>query len=208
MLHYEILDAKRNEFLQKIAEAGNGFYLAGGTALALQIGHRDSIDFDFFCEDNIDTVLLWEKVQTIFSPFSYVKTQEEKNTLSCIIAEEIRLSFFGYHYSLISPTLSEKNLTLASLRDIGAMKLSAITSRATLKDYVDIYFILKTVSLTQLLEDCTHKFPQLDQNLILKSLVYFDDLTTEPILFISGFETTVEEIKAKITDCVREYLAK
>jgi hypothetical protein len=208
MLHYEILDTKRNELLQKITEVGAGFYLAGGTALALQIGHRDSIDFDFFIEGTIDTTLLWEKIQNVFTPFTCIKTQEEKDTLSCIITEEIRLSFFGYPYPLIAPALFDNNLKLASLRDIGAMKLSAITSRATLKDYIDIYFILKDIPLTQLLEDCTRKFPQLDQNLILKSLVYFDDITTEPIKFIQGYETTIEEIQTELTRCVQNYLAK
>ena len=96
MLHFEILDSKRKTFLPQIIEAGAGFYLAGGTALALHIGHRDSIDFDFFSTQTIDTVALWKDIEHIFVGNTFLKTQEEENTLSCLIAEDIRVSLFSH----------------------------------------------------------------------------------------------------------------
>lgn len=195
-LHFEILDQKRQTLLPKIKLVGESFYLAGGTALALTIGHRDSIDFDFFCEKDIDTKMLFENCVRTFSPLTVTKTQEEENTLSVTIAEEVRLSFFSYPYPLIEPSINSDGLFLASLTDIGAMKLSAILSRSTLKDYVDLYFILKTISLAELLASTNEKFGNIDQNLILKSLVYFDDIDpTEPIMYLPDFVTDFSTIK-------------
>ena len=206
MFHYEILDSTRRRLLPQIAEVGNGFYLAGGTALALHLGHRDSVDFDFFFTGDIDTSKLYEKCEAIFVGEKLLKTQEEKNTLSLTIAEEVRLSFFGYHYPLIDAPVISNQLPLATPLDIGAMKLSAITGRSTLKDYVDLYFILQTITLPELLEVAAEKFPTLDQNLILKSLVYFADIDDEPILFMPGFETNQKTIEEFLRKTVENYL--
>ncbi len=206
MLHLEILNHKRQALLPKITEIGEGFYLAGGTALALQLGHRDSIDFDFFTNGDIDTTLLWQKLEQIFVDHQLQKTQDEINTLSLTIDGEIRLSFFGYHYPLLEETQSIEKLALASLLDIGCMKCSAITSRSTLKDYVDLYFIIKQISLTILLAGCVKKYPKLDETLVLKSLVYFADIAPEPILFMPGYELTLSEIESYLVTAVRTYL--
>jgi predicted nucleotidyltransferase component of viral defense system len=208
MLHFEILDTKRKQYLDCVKEVGKGFYLAGGTALALQLGHRDSVDFDFFVEGDIDTVVLWEKIQEVFVGAKLLKTQEAHNTLSCTVAGDIKLSFFRYRYSLVFPLHAEEGFSLAGLQDIGAMKLSAITSRASIKDYVDLYYILKTVSLDELLQICTKKFEVLDKNLVLKSLVYFEDILEEPIMYMEGFEVDRKEIEETLKSVVREYMAK
>ena len=208
MFHYEILDTTRRRLLPKIAEIGGGFYLAGGTALALQFGHRDSVDFDFFFIGDIDTTKLYEKCETVFAGENLEKTQEEKNTLSLTIAKDVRLSFFGYHYQLIDTPINSENLSLASPLDIGAMKLSAITGRSTMKDYVDLYFILQTISLPELLSATSKKFPTLDQNLILKSLVYFSDIETEPILFMPGFSTDQKTIEDFLKNVVEKYITQ
>ncbi len=208
MFHYEILDSTRKRLLPQIAEVGSGFYLAGGTALALQLGHRDSVDFDFFFVGDIDTTKLYEKCEAVFAGEKLQKTQEEKNTLSLTIDDEVRLSFFGYHYPLIDTSVISENLSLASLLDIGAMKLSAITGRSTLKDYVDLYFIFQSITLPELLTATSKKFPTLDQNLILKSLVYFADIEAEPILFMPGFATDQKTIEDFLKKVVKDYLAE
>lgn len=78
MLHYEILDKKRNKILFLFKAFKKDFYLAGGTGLALQIGHRDSLDFNFFSSKDFDTKMLFSKVKDIFKDFKIVKTQESK----------------------------------------------------------------------------------------------------------------------------------
>ncbi len=206
MVNLEILDTQRQSLLPKIVEVGQGFYLAGGTALALQLGHRDSIDFDFFTTGDVDTTSLWQQIETVFIGHHLQKTQEEKDTLSLVLDGDVRISFFGYHYPLLEPVIPANGLELASVLDIGCMKLSAITGRSTLKDYVDLYFIFKKMNLATLLEASSKKFPTLDQALILKSLVYFDDIEPEPIRFMPGFAVDLSEVETLLTRIVKEYL--
>ncbi|MFA5831241.1 MAG: nucleotidyl transferase AbiEii/AbiGii toxin family protein [Candidatus Paceibacterota bacterium] len=194
-MHYEILDEQRRNILPLFRSFKNDFYLAGGTALALQIGHRDSIDFDFFSETPINTQKLFEKVREVFKEHAIVKTQEEANTLSVVIDEYIKISFFSYSYLLLDETINEENFRLASVKDIACMKLSAITGRASNKDYIDLYYILQTIPLSHLLILAQQKFDSLDQNLLLKSIIYFEDITVDPILFKEGKEVSFEKVK-------------
>jgi hypothetical protein len=204
MMHWNILDEKRIAILPLLHNIiADGFYLAGGTALALHIGHRDSIDFDFFTVSEIDTVSLFRTIETVFTGHIIQKVQEEKNTLGIIIDETIKISFMTYTYPLIEPTTPTEHFSLASILDIGCMKLSAITSRATNKDYIDLYFILQKCPLQTLLDACEKKFPTIDVGLILKSLVYFEDIINEPILYKENnhvdFTTIQESLKQHVS---------
>ena len=194
-MQYDILSKERFEILPLLANFKKDFYLAGGTALALQLGHRDSVDFDFFSPKDIDTAKLFEKIREVFSEHNLVRTQEEKNTLTLIIDGNIKLSFFSYFYKLVEPLIEDEYFHLASMVDIGCMKLMAVVSRATNKDYVDIYYILQQVSLKKLLDALQEKIPELDRNLVLKSLVYFSDISEEPLMFKKGKELGLETIK-------------
>lgn len=95
---------------------------------------------------------------------------------------------------------------MASVEDVGAMKLSAITSRSVLKDYIDLYFILHQINLKDLLNYTKEKFPTIDINLILKSLVYFDDIQEEPILFKHNDNISFESVKRYLSETVKKYL--
>jgi len=119
----------------------------------------------------------------------------EKNTLTLIIDGNIKLSFFSYFYKLVEPLIEDEYFHLASMVDIGCMKLMAVVSRATNKDYADIYYILQQVSLKKLLDALQEKIPELDRNLVLKSLVYFSDISEEPLMFKKGKELGLETIK-------------
>ena len=204
-MHYEILDKKRKDILPLLAKLRDDFYLAGGTALALHLGHRDSVDFDFFTQKDIDTAELTERLKEIFKNHGITKIQEEKNTLSVLINKEIKLSFFTYKYPLLKDLHTEKNLSLASLEDIGCMKLSAILGRSSNKDYIDIYYILKNIELETLLGLTQQKFPEIDPNPVLKSLVYFEDMEEEPIDFQKGKEVELEEIKNFLIKEVKKF---
>lgn len=194
-MFYDILDKKRLEILPLLKAFQNDYYLAGGTALALQIGHRDSVDFDFFCTNEFETQILMDSCKKIFIDHKILKVQDESNTLTIIVDDDIKISFFSYNYTLLDPLIIEEYMTLASTNDIACMKLSAITSRSTLKDYVDLYEILQQKDLHELLQQIPQKFPTLDTNLILKSLVYFDDIVDEPILFKHGKNISLNTIK-------------
>jgi len=204
MMFYDILDKKRLDLLPLFKNFKNDFYLAGGTALALQIGHRDSIDFDFFKEGEIDTQKLFRDLEEFFAEHHLLKVQEERDTLSLIADDSVKLSFFGYKYKLIKELIDEENIKLASIEDIGCMKLSAITGRASNKDYIDLYYILQNINLTDLLEKASQKFPNLDKNLILKSLVYFDDINLEPIMFKNNNHVDLLEVKKFLEGKIKE----
>ncbi len=180
------------------------FYLAGGTALALQIGHRDSVDFDFFCTKDFDTKKMFQHLREVFMGHKLLVIQEEPSTLTLLVDDAIKVSFFGHDYPLIQELIEEENMRLASVADIGCMKLSAITSRATNKDYIDLYFILQQVSLAELLQLTGQKYPELERNLILKSLVYFEDITLEKILFKHDREVLFEQVKEALRSAVKE----
>jgi len=207
MMFYNILDKKRLDILPLFKNFKRDFYLAGGTALALQIGHRDSIDFDFFGPENIDTKQLFAEISEIFKNRKILKTQEEKNTLTVFIDNDIKLSFFGYKYKLLNNTIEDDNLRLASIEDIACMKLSAITSRASNKDYIDLYYILQDKKLKDLLEKASEKFPDLDASLILKSVVYFADIENEPIIFKNNNFVDMEKVEQFLKEKVKEAMS-
>lgn len=207
-LYWDVLDRRRMEVLPILKQFKDEFYLAGGTALALQIGHRDSLDFDFFSPDSFSIDDLYRRVEKLFTGRSVIKTQGEKDTLSTTINPGIRVSFMKYPYGLSGKLVDSKYIQLASIEDIGCMKLSAITSRSVLKDYVDLYFILQHIDLSCLIGLVKEKLPTLDINLILKSLVYFEDLQEEPIAFKHGNDIEFEQVKLFLSNAVKKYLTE
>lgn len=207
-LYFDILDQKRTDLLPLLKPFKDNFYLAGGTALALLLGHRDSFDFDFFSSGSFSTGDLFQKFEQVFAGHLVVRTQEANDTLTIIIDEGVKVSFFAYPYELVRPLLNEDHFRIASLEDIACMKLAAITSRSVLKDYVDLYFILHNIILGKLLNFTKEKFFTIDENLILKSLVYFEDIQEEPILFKHDKEVSFKLIKKYLAETVKEYLTK
>ncbi len=203
-MFYDILNQKRKDILPLLKNLKEDFYLAGGTALALQIGHRDSIDFDYFSEKDFDTKEFFERLQKIFKDFSVQKIQDEKNTLTIIVDKDIKLSFFSYKYPLLKEIIEEEYIRLASIEDIACMKLSAIVSRSTLKDYIDLYYVLKEYDLSDLLQKMQFKFPTIDTNLVIKSLVYFEDIIEEPIQFKNQNHVSLDEIKKFFTEIIKK----
>lgn len=205
-MYYNILDTTRRSILPLFQELKSHFYLAGGTALALQIGHRDSYDFDFFTENDIDTKKLFTDLEVICKNISLLKVHEERNTLNLILDNKIQVSFMTFPYKLITPCIMEEYVHIASIPDIACMKLNAITGRAELKDYVDLYYILQEYTLPQILQYAQKKFLRIDENLFLKSLVYFDDLIeSDPILYKDGKDISLDELKTYFIKLVKKY---
>ena len=179
-LKYEIMPAEQIRLYDKLKKEEwlKDFYLAGGTALALQIGHRRSIDFDFFTQETFRNENL-EKYLSKTGQFQ--KLSEEKDTLYGIL-DDVRISFIKYDYPLIEEWIAEESLQIASLKDIACMKLSAIASRGTKKDFIDIYFLLQIYSLETLFKLYEEKYAISDyQYMLLKSLVYFEDAENDPM---------------------------
>ena len=194
-MFYDILDKERMDVLPKLSFLKDRFYLAGGTGLALQLGHRDSIDFDFFTKESFNTFDLYKELLEVFGQENISKILEEKNTLNIVLNGNMKLSFFSYPYLLLESLIKEEFLDIAGVADIGCMKLSAVTGRAVEKDYIDLYFILKQISLSALLSKAKEKMPDLDPNLILKSLIYFKDVSKENIVFKHNLKVSFDEVR-------------
>jgi len=153
------------------------FYLAGGTALALQLGHRKSIDLDFFTPVFPKHDILLQDIHSL-APTVINQTQ---GTLDVVI-DTVKVSFLSYTYPLLFDLQDYNSCKLAHIKDIACMKLSAISSRGSKKDFVDLYEILKTETLETIFEDFDQKFKEVSYEKlhIVKSLVYFDDAEKEP----------------------------
>jgi len=167
------------------------FYLAGGTAIALQLGHRTSVDLDMFTRDRFNMELL---TNAIIEPGGQV-IQAETGGVHGIITG-VKVSFLFYPYPMLQPLLTFHNLRIASLEDIAAMKTVAISERGDKKDFFDMYEILKTVSPQDLKKLFLDKFSEARINCyhILKSFFYFDDAEQQPDpITLNG--TTWEDVK-------------
>lgn len=205
-MFYDILDEHRKAVLSLFHPFKKRFYLAGGTGLALQLGHRDSVDFDFFTQDHFDTEKLFGELLDIFEGRKIVRALEERDSLYVTVDGEIKLSFLRYPYILIKECLNQENFRIASIEDIACMKLSAIVSRAMERDFVDLYFLIQKIPLKSLLTMLVKKMPSLEVNLVLKSLVYFDDVTEEKIKFKHGFNVSMKELKQFFEEQVKKLI--
>lgn len=201
----EVLDKKRLEILEKMEEFKNmWFILWWWTALALLFWHRESIDFDFFISDNIDNEKLFKKIINIFEWYEVIKTYEEKNTLYVLI-NEVKISFFTYNYKNIWNIIETPYFNIYSIEDIGAMKLWAIQNRATNKDYVDLYYIIKNIWLEKLINIFFEKFWKIvTKSYILKSLVYFEDIVEEELI-IKDKNLTFKKVKTYLEKEIGKY---
>lgn len=146
------------------------WYLAGGTALALQLGHRKSRDLDFFTRNIFDPGELFRNVSSHFKKAEL--TRKAKNTLFCNL-NGVKFSLFTYAYPRLMPTTDFLGAKLASLQDIAAMKLVAISERATKRDYVDMFFLSKRFSFEEMFQYYEKKFKVLANNkyVLIRALV-------------------------------------
>ena len=171
------------------------FYLAGGTALALQLGHRQSIDFDFFTEGNFDTAKIIQHLREI-GKFELFDRSE--NTLNGSV-NDVQVSFFGYEYPLLDDLHRHMKISIAHMLDIALMKLEAISGRGSKKDFIDLYFLLKHFTISWLFEKYPQKYGIGISNHyhLLKSLVYFEDAENQPMPKMLQ-NISWEEVKRKI----------
>lgn len=148
-------------------------YLAGGTALALQLGHRISEDLDFFIPQEFNELSLIIELKHLGN---FIEDQQSWQTIIGEF-ERTKFSVFYYPYDIIDPFLTYEGLNILSKRDIAAMKIHAIEDRGTKRDFVDVFFLSKEFPLEQMLEFYDQKYHCLDDHLfhIIKSLNYFSD---------------------------------
>lgn len=184
--HWEALTPNTIAVFRRLARLSltERFYLAGGTGLALHFGHRLSVDLDFFCTA-ADSVGPDERAalrDALDDPTLQITF--DKDTTFVANWRGVGVSFFRLnHYPLVKPTLDLDGLHLASIEDIGAMKLAAVIDRGTRKDLVDLYFILQRISLDDLFQVAATKYPQVRTFAIsaVRGMAYFEDAETLPM---------------------------
>ena len=178
----EVISRKTKTNLETLKRIGilKGFYLAGGTGLALQLKHRLSVDLDFFTQKDFNTKNLIQKLKKTGKLSVEKKTED---TLICGL-NGTRLAFFKYDYPLLVSFKKFYGLKVADIKDIGCMKIDAISSRGAKKDFIDLFFICqKTISLEKLLRIFKKKYKSVDYNIIhiFKGLTYFEDAERNPM---------------------------
>jgi predicted nucleotidyltransferase component of viral defense system len=191
--------------LQK-SEVFNNYFLVGGTALSLQLGHRMSDDIDLFTRHNIEKDEIMDFLNTNYNgKYQIVNIQ---NIIFQVIIEGIKVDFVKYNYELIEDIKTEEGIKYLGKKDISAMKLMAIANRGDqAKDFIDIYYLLNEIPLDNMFEYYKQKYKQNDISPIKKSLVYFDDVTESNWNSVKLLHDrlSVDEIKSKIIDEMNKY---
>lgn len=202
MLFYKTIDTQTLELLKWLLSAPvfSNLRLAGGTSLALQYGHRQSIDLDLFGVVTADEITI-SKVLSGFGNLTIIKNSPNIHIYSL---NGIKVDIVNYHYPWLETFIAEDGLRLAHEKDIGAMKLAAVTGRGTKKDFIDLYFLLKHFTLKDLITAYKTKYHDGSEFLVLKSLTYFDDAEkdAEPKMLIP---VSWKLIKEKIILTHNEY---
>lgn len=180
-MHPEVINQKTKRLLAALGRQSvlRKFYLAGGTGLALQFGHRQSIDLDFFSPTGFRPDLLKQKLVHIGR---LTVEMEEKGTLNLSLAG-VAISFLAYPYKLLFPLKKWEGISLADARDIACMKLDAVSARGSRKDFIDLYFFLQEYRWEELWQFFQKKYQGIEYNQmhILKSLTYFVEADKEPM---------------------------
>jgi hypothetical protein len=200
--HWETITPAMGDVLGAIGERAfsERFYLAGGTALALRLGHRRSVDLDFFSEtDEVAARTRREIIQGLI-PLG-VKVIEDVDGNLLTIVSGIHVGFFSYGYRLLEPTESVCSIALAGLIDIGLMKLDALVGRGSRKDFYDVYALAQQIPLQHLLARAESKYPYARDFALMavESMVLFEnaDRDLQPDLLI---ETPWAEVRQFFVD--------
>ncbi|MBK9338896.1 MAG: nucleotidyl transferase AbiEii/AbiGii toxin family protein [Lewinellaceae bacterium] len=148
-----------------------GFNLAGGTSLALQIGHRVSVDLDLFGSLPFEK----DEILDLADGLGTVRLMHATKNILVLDINGVKVDFVNYKYPLLREVHQESDIRLVSLPDIGAMKLAAITGRGRKRDFTDLFFLMKQFTLSELLAFYNQKYPDGSEFLVARSLTYFDD---------------------------------
>lgn len=193
-MHPEALTEQGKQIFPHLTRL-DGFCLAGGTGLALQLGHRISEDFDLFIDNYISDDLL----DTVEEEFLDRKVSVAVNNSEelTVFVNDTKTSFLRYPFPLINPLKEYKGVSLMEASEIGATKAYTVERRGSFKDYVDLYFCLKEecASLMEIIDLARKKYDQkFNARLFLEQLVYLDDIETTKLRFIND-EVSKQEIK-------------
>jgi len=197
-MHKEILTKGQIELLPLVKEFKSKFYMVGGTAIALHIGHRRSVDFDLFSEKKFQNL----RIRKMFARF----VKKEKALIDrpgelTMILHDIKFTFFNFPYKISHSEKFESVISMPDLLTLAAMKAFALGGRAKWKDYVDLYFIMKKFhSLDEIIKKTSEIFStSFNAKLLRVQLSYFNDVNyDEKVEYTKGFEVSEATIKREL----------
>jgi hypothetical protein len=199
MLHKETVEASTFKLLTALMqdEALNPFILVGGTALALYLGHRKSIDLDLFSPTDFDSMELGRYMK---EKHAIEINATAKNTLTGFI-NGIKVDLLAHRYPYVEQPLLQEGIRLCSMKDIAAMKLNAITGNGTrIKDFIDVAFLSCEMPLAEMLKAYQTKYES-NPYTALRSLLYFEDIIfDEPVQMTGGGKPDWKNISKRIID--------
>jgi predicted nucleotidyltransferase component of viral defense system len=201
MLQSQTVESNTLELLKSLMQKEylDSFVLVGGTALALQLGNRKSIDLDLFSNTDFASNDL---LTSLLKDYQIVVNNQLPQTLITTI-NDVKIDFIKFHYPFIRPFLVLENIRMASLEDIAAMKLDAITGRGSKKDFYDLFFLLQHYSIDELFSFYTEKYPHQTTFHVARSLTYFDDAEIQPNPIVFDKTITWETVKKKIISVIQ-----
>jgi len=203
-LHKEILTEDQQNLLPAVKSFIKDFGLVGGTAVALYLGHRTSIDFDLFTK-NPDHELVPKKLLGQFRRFALVGTilVAEAHELTFLTETNVKVTFYNFPHTIPYAERFGSYITMPSLLTLAAMKAYALGARAKWKDYVDLYFIMhEHHPLSEIAAQADKLFGgEFNERLLRQQLTYFDDINyTEPVEYFPEHAVPDEEIKRALTE--------
>src|SRR6185312_10822197 len=203
MLQQDAVEPATLELLNRICSAVpfDNFALGGGTNLALRLGHRLSVDLDFFSNTPYQNSIIF---QAVTSGFPAAELLFEQNQTMMFTIDNIKVDFILYPFKWLHPFEKINGARLIALPDIIPMKLQALSNRFSKKDFWDIAFLLQKFSLSEMLEIFSSKFPQVDRGYLIHSLTNFEDAEREqqPVALLPK---TWEEIKNELRKVVIDF---
>lgn len=201
MLSYQTVDSHTLELLRQLSVVPefSAMRLVGGTSLALQYGHRSSVDLDFF--GTFDSELSFSSILRSYGRLAIVK---ETSKIKVYLLDGIKVDFVHYDYPWLESPLQVDGLTLATPPDIAAMKVNAIEGRGSKKDFIDLYYLLQRYTLVEILDFYEQKYPEHSVFRALMSMSYFDDADMQPTPRMFA-NVSWNEVKEYIQSQVRQY---
>jgi hypothetical protein len=199
-MHKNILTANQLKLLPLVKEFSRDYYLVGGTALALYLGHRRSIDFDLFTSGRVKKQSIKRTIDRHKYPVSNVLFEDSEQLH--LVVYDVKLTFFSYSYQIDAPMDFERVIRMPDMLTLAAMKAYALGGRAKWKDYVDLYILLRDhFSLAQISEKSKDLFgAYYNEKLFREQLCYFQDVDySEKVDFVVQ-AVSDEEIKTFLTD--------
>ncbi len=194
-MHKEILNKKQLEFLPFLNNFSKEFFLVGGTAIALYLGHRKSIDFDLFSLKEINTLKIQKKITKTKKIQSVFVNSKDEYT---VLVDDIKLTFLYYPFKVDFKECVDDIISLPNLETLAALKAYALGRRSKWKDYVDLYFILNNgISLAKIIKKANNIFKEsFNEKIFRTQLAYFSDIDySEKVDYIDGFKVDDKKIK-------------